>query len=493
MVEGDVWLADGSLCRTELFSTRYSRQEGGASQSNIHDRRTETEKDKDRVGYSTFLQRLAGVTQVTSPTLKRGDIHNRLTHSLKVSWLARELANDQLRMARDDTALRDLILDLGGLDMSACETAGLAHDLGHAPFGHAAGRLLDAWVRELEPSADGFEGNAQTTRVLTRLDDRKVGPLGLGLTAVTLAGTMKYPWTKDETQVKKSEKFSVYQGDLEHLEFSRNALPPELRDTEHQTLEASFVDLADDITYAIHDVQDFYLAGLLDLRQVNDDLKSLSSRMNSPGYVPPANPVTLSAVARFERSAHRLAENYPEYFTVRDYVTATIKVIRWLSDHLPARHDQTALGKAYVREAFSRLISDICSQVAIARSAPWTNGPFVTPGVEEWHKLQVLKSIAQAYVIESPLVALHEQAQLGSLRVALGGLLVWVQTPKMHTLPQPLASYLAEVPPQGDAGGRLSDCVGVRRAIIDYVCGLTDDACHRLAEIVGGSTIPYLS
>ena len=118
-----------------------------------------------------------------------GVVHNRLTHTIKVTAVARAIAVRLLR-----TEDHDLLHDLGGLDHVVVQAAATAHDLGHPPFGHLGERVLDRLARERFGLADGFEGNAQTFRILTELEVLGPGDQGLNLTAATRAAVLKYPW-----------------------------------------------------------------------------------------------------------------------------------------------------------------------------------------------------------------------------------------------------------------------------------------------------------
>ena len=222
------------------------------------DQRKEFEIDRDRLIYSFAFRRLAQVTQVAS--VNEGNIfHNRLTHSLKVAQVGRRLA-EYLNGSTKPT----LINQCGGLNPDVVETACLAHDLGHPPFGHIAEKELDKVAMEAG-LFDGFEGNAQTFRILTRLEPYKPHYPGLNLTRATLNATLKYPWFRNQEnlQLKKSKKFSIYELDREAFNFVR---PDENQQKlEQLTLEASVMEFADDITYSVHDLEDFYLAGLIPL------------------------------------------------------------------------------------------------------------------------------------------------------------------------------------------------------------------------------------
>jgi dGTPase len=201
--------------------------------------------------------------------------HNRLTHSLKVAQLARRIA-ERISGKRSN---RRLIEELGGLDVDAAETAGLAHDLGHPPFGHVAEVELNALVEEVGiaeglPDLDGFEGNAQSFRIVTRLaaadvtparpdGDTSGVPLGLNFTRASLNGILKYPWLRATLPIsrrgqaaQKTRKWGAYRSERDWFEWARQGSPTEVR-----SLEAEIMDWADDITFSVHDLIDFYCAG----------------------------------------------------------------------------------------------------------------------------------------------------------------------------------------------------------------------------------------
>lgn len=126
------------------------------------DPRSAFQRDRDRVLYSPEFRRLSGVTQVASAG--EGDVfHNRLTHSLKVAQVGRRLAE---RLQKDCAS--EELHAWGGLDPDVVETAGLAHDLGHPPFGHDGEEEICKSV-EANNDENGFEGNAQSFRIVTRL------------------------------------------------------------------------------------------------------------------------------------------------------------------------------------------------------------------------------------------------------------------------------------------------------------------------------------
>src|ERR1700754_741953 len=148
--------------------------------------------DRDRIVTSPFFARLGGVTQVISPGGSGLLVHNRLTHSLKVAQVARAIAE---RLTADP-ANHALLDKLGGCDPDVVEAAALAHDLGHPPFGHLGEAVLDRLARERLGLPDGFEGNAQSYRIVTSTEIRGAATIGLNLTAAVRAAIVKYPWTR---------------------------------------------------------------------------------------------------------------------------------------------------------------------------------------------------------------------------------------------------------------------------------------------------------
>ncbi|MBZ9714680.1 deoxyguanosinetriphosphate triphosphohydrolase family protein [Deinococcus multiflagellatus] len=229
------------------------------TQSSGDDPRNSFQRDRDRILYSESLRRLGGITQVISP--HDHTFHNRLTHTIEVSQIGQRMAQYLLNELPDGDKRRELI------SPDVVEAACLAHDLGHPPFGHVAEKTLDnlsiaaAKERGIE-NFEGFEGNAQSFRIVTRLALRKLNVPGLDLTRATLNAILKYPWPRSGPKgSSKYKKFGAYRDDMEAYRFAREGTHGEGH--EPRSLEAQIMDHADAIAYAVHDLVDFYKAGLI--------------------------------------------------------------------------------------------------------------------------------------------------------------------------------------------------------------------------------------
>lgn len=220
------------------------------------DQRDPFQRDRDRVLYSKAFRRLQGVSQVA----RVGEAffyHDRLSHSLKVAQVSRTLAD----ILRDDRKYESLDIE-DHISPDVVETAALAHDLGHPPFGHAAEEALNEVVPE---EFGGFEGNAESFRIICNSEIHRKGEPGLDLTLASCNAILKYPWSIEEKIDKEQDdKWGYYKTERDCFEAVREIAP--VRD--EPTLEAKIMDYADDLTYAIHDMEDFYRAGVIPFDQL---------------------------------------------------------------------------------------------------------------------------------------------------------------------------------------------------------------------------------
>lgn len=209
--------------------------------------RTEFARDRARIIHSFALRRLAAKTQVAVPWATDFP-RTRLSHSLECAQVGRELG----------AAL--------GADPDLMEGACLAHDIGHPPFGHNGEELLN----QLANSCGGFEGNAQSLRLLIRLEAKTVltdgKSVGLNLTRASLDAATKYPWGR----VKDAKKFGVYEDDLEIFNWYRSGV-----ESGKTSIEAQIMDWSDDVAYSVHDLEDSLVSGQIKLDQLSNDLPKL--------------------------------------------------------------------------------------------------------------------------------------------------------------------------------------------------------------------------
>jgi dGTPase len=352
--------------------------------------RSTFERDRARIVHSASLRRLAAKTQVVGPS-SSDFTRNRLTHTLEVAQVGRDLAHSL------------------GCDANIVEAACLAHDLGHPPFGHNGETALNAAAADL----GGFEGNAQTLRLITRLEAKTIGPdgrsAGLNLTRAVLDAACKYPWRLCDAPPTRGRhgdglpravrKFGVYDDDLPVFAWMRAGVPPRLT-----CVEAQIMDFADDVAYSVHDVEDAVVAGRVQLLALADDglrkdvwetardwyapalgideLEAAYARLASGRAWPEASydgsrrqlaglkNLTSSLINRFclgvqeevvRRQLPTRLVRYTAELPVPDEVSAEIVVLKAVAAHLVMKADDRVAMHARQRELLTELVAAIAS------------------------------------------------------------------------------------------------------------------------------------
>ncbi|MEV7601772.1 deoxyguanosinetriphosphate triphosphohydrolase [Kitasatospora sp. NPDC089797] len=336
--------------------------------------RTAFQRDRARVLHSAALRRLAGTTQVVAPM--RSDFpRTRLTHSLECAQVGRELG----------AAL--------GCDPDLVETACLAHDIGHPPFGHTGEEALD----QAAEACGGFEGNAQSLRILTRLEPKRFAPpedqpaarlapwpgrsVGLNLTRAALDAATKYPWTKGAHPTDPaSPKYGVYADDLPVFRWLRAGSPPG-----RKCFEATVMDWSDDVAYSTHDVEDGLQAGHID-----------PAVLRAPGE---------------RNDLFKVAERYARDAEPEELAAALDRLLA--QDWWPRGYDGTARARAGLKDLTSQLIGRFCLAAEQATRARYGPGPLTRHTAElvvprdVRLEVAVLKAVAVRFVMMR-----DEQAQL---------------------------------------------------------------------------------
>ncbi|WP_200837555.1 deoxyguanosinetriphosphate triphosphohydrolase [Ruania rhizosphaerae] len=320
--------------------------------------RTPFERDRARIVHSSALRRLGAKTQVLGPGTD-DFARTRLTHSLEVAQVGRELGKSL------------------GCDPDVVDTACLAHDLGHPPFGHNGETALD----QVASAIGGFEGNAQTLRLLTRLEPKTFTPdgagVGLNLTRASLDAATKYPWRAGQGPVRAdgstTRKFGVYEDDQPVFDWLRQGAPPLRR-----CIEAQVMDLADDVSYSVHDVEDAVFSGRVDLSILTQEVeRDRVLTQVRDWYDPPVSDADLDAAI--------------DALSALDY---------WVT-----RYDGTRRGQARLKDMTSQLIGRFCDAAGRATRAQFGHGPLVRYDADVvipdavLAEISILKGIAATYVM----------------------------------------------------------------------------------------------
>lgn len=440
------------------MSDRYERQHNpfGGKTNKPGDRRNSFQIDRDRILYSSAFRRLAQVTQVV--TAQEGHVfHNRLTHSLKVGQVARRLAE---RLVAEQPIIAE---EVGGIDPDVVEAAALGHDLGHPPFGHIAEEELDDCAIK-HGLSDGFEGNAQSFRILTRLAIHRPGYYGLNLTRATLNAVLKYPWVRDISypRSKKFRKYSVYNLDREAFLFTRKE-----GDTS-QTIEASIMDFADDITYSVHDLEDFYLAGLIPLELLAIDRDELARFVDEWIREFPDNKVAY------------VVKHDPTRF--QSFLNATYNL---RGQYRPGSFEQ----KAQIKRISSQLIQGYIKSVKL--SLEYGKRGYLSQNREKEEELEFLQRIVWTYVISNPGLATQRYGQKKIIRTLFEMYLEAIQKNDLSLIPIRFIKEYREICERADKDMELEKT----RMAVDIIASLSEAETvikyRRLTGISQGSFMDY--
>ena len=370
-------------------------------------------RDRARVLHSGALRRLAGKTQVVEPGGPGAAVpRTRLTHSLECAQIGRELGG---ALACDP----DLV-----------DAACLAHDLGHPPYGHNGETALDA----VAGPCGGFEGNAQSLRVLTRLE-AKVPGAGLNLTRATLDAATKYPWRR----TAGTPKFGVYDDDLPVFAWLREGAPEGGR-----SMESQVMDWADDVAYSVHDLEDGIVGGYVQLSLLAD----------------PDERAALAGLAAMRYCDAPVGE-------VAGVLDALLALPCW-----PADHDGTAAASAALKALTSELIGRFCTAAEDATRAAHGPGALIRHGASlvvpdrARAECALLKAVTARYVMARP----------GVLRA---------QEQERQVITELVEALLDRAPHSLDPASRQSwqaatDDAARLRTVIDMVASLTDAAAAAL-------------
>jgi dGTPase len=376
--------------------------------------RTEFMRDRARVIHSAALRRLAAKTQVAVPW-ENDFQRTRLSHSLECAQIGRELGESL------------------GADPDLQDTACLSHDLGHPPFGHNGEEALAAIAEDF----GGFEGNAQSFRLLVRLEAKTVDSqgksVGLNLTRASLDGATKYPWTRSEN----TRKFGVYDDDVEVFNWMRKDAPEGKK-----CIEAQIMDWSDDCAYSVHDLEDAIFVGQVSVNSFEDDFADLYQVMTRDYKSDATEQEALDAHKRLsELSA------WPHYF------------------------DGSQRSLARLKDSTSQLIGRFVLAAEVETRRVHGDGDLSRYGAnleiprEQKVEVDFLKSLAGHYLIN----AAHSQERYAKQQVIISELVEM-----LLKYPHELDSFFKK--PWDEA----SDEVAKMRVIIDQVAALTDPGAYAL-------------
>ncbi len=425
------------------------------------DDRNDFQRDRDIILYSSALQRLSTTTQVVSG--ESGYVfHNRLTHTLQVAQVGRRLA-EKLILKQPELARTHKV------DPDVVESACLAHDLGHPPFGHLAEEVLNKLAGE---EIQGFEGNAQSFRIVTELAFRDIKFNGLNLTDRTLRAILKYPWTHNGAHPLKPGKWGAYDTELASFELAtgKKGTGPHVR-----SAEAELMDWADDLTYAIHDAEDFYRAGLIPLHLL------LPQRVREGGEP--------DFTAEGDKFLQYVIDNKTKLEELKKTTDSDIRSIfaDLLFAHfkLSGPYEGTRDDRTRLRTFTSQLVGRYINGLSLA--GPESANTTVRVGENLRSQIALLKQLTWYYVIESPGLAVQQHANRQVIRYLFNVFLHETRKSSSRLLPPYYRERL-----KGAAG----TTTAIKRIVVDLIAGMTEAQAlttyQRLNGIVHSSALDKL-
>jgi len=419
------------------------------------DDRTEFQRDRDSILYSSALQRLSTTTQVVSGEQGRV-FHNRLTHSLQVAQVGRRLA-EKLKLKQPDLAT------LYRLNEDVVEAACLAHDLGHPPFGHLAETALNKLARKSR-GIQGFEGNAQSFRIVTVLAFRSEKFEGLNLTRQTLRAILKYPWTYSARRTAdKRKKWGAYDSESEHF---HAAVGKDGKGPYPRSVEAELMDWADDLTYAIHDAEDFYRAGLIPLHLLRyiSEMANSSERDKFLDYV---------SHKRSKISELRDCKDEELDSMFREILATFFKLS---GPYQGTREDRSKL-RTFTSELVGRYINGI-ELIPEDR-----DGKRVSANEELQKEIALLKQLTWYYVIDGPGLALQQHAQRKIIEDLYA---IFLNEAKKDSPSYLLPPYCRDRLQEKSKDHRDSP----ERVVVDLIAGMTESQALLTYQKLNGVVIP---
>lgn len=471
--------------------------------------------DLERIRFSPYFSRLSAVTQVISQTGAGMAVHNRLTHSLKVAAVARAIA---VALSAAQGRTQQTLDSLGGCHPVVVQAAACAHDVGHPPFGHLGEQTLDRLAREHFGLSEGFEGNAQSFRIMARLEQQSHHDAGLNLTAAVRAAIVKYPWIRADGTGQPpgpgterglappaagggAKKFSAYCLDVENMHQARDAYPR--IGQRQQTVECSVMDIADDIAYSLHDLDDFYRAGLLNQTAISAEFKTWQAER---GELAGLDQATL---VRTERSPGRSLELLWRGLRAKDAWIADEDAFAEAVDRVS---EDVVEGLLLVpfdgsREAERSLatftatwISHLQNSVEV-HAEPDIRSGHVNLNRAAWHEVAVLKFLHQRFILDRSDLTVYQRGQARLLERLVLGFSAWLEDPQdMRRAPRRLLDLVelatedmlrlrqeaSELLDTTDQSAVLRQAKG--RGIIDYIASLTDAQATSLDGLLAGTS-----